>query len=282
MTGMTPSSSSRFSSSHGFARSSGDSASELWNANRPLLMKSCVAADDARVLRLIQIQAARVVARAHAKTIEANALQGAARRQVHRIAPRRVVEIVHDRQQRLDQQRISSTAGMAIDERARFVALERFDRDDDERREGDEGDTEDASRRPVRRVAPSQPPYGPHAMAMKRAPAAAAQPDGRETQHRDERKCAGAEEAGDARHASECRADEQRDGEHAGGDARERGPEPVFAGVCRKPGPTLFCLRAASASKRSRARAATTRSMPRQSPRQRARRRRAIPDRRAA
>ena len=132
--------------------------------------------DDARVLRLIQIQAARVVAGAHAKAIEANVLQRAARGQVHRIAPGRVVEIVNDRQQRLDQQRISSTARMTIEQRRRFVALERFDRDDDERREGDERDAQHASRRPVRRVAPSEPPHRPQSVSVKRAPAPAAQP----------------------------------------------------------------------------------------------------------
>ncbi len=72
--------------------------------------------NDARVLRLIKIQAARVFARAHAKAIEANALQRAGRRQIHRVAARGVIEIVDDRQQRLDQQRIATTAGMTIEQ----------------------------------------------------------------------------------------------------------------------------------------------------------------------
>ena len=43
ITGMVPSPTSFTSRSQGLARSSGVAASELWNAKRPLLMKSAVA-----------------------------------------------------------------------------------------------------------------------------------------------------------------------------------------------------------------------------------------------
>ena len=157
--------------------------------------------EDARILRLIEIQAARVVAGAHAKAIEAHVLQRAGRGQIHRIASRGVVQIVDDRQQRLEQQRISAAAGMTIEQRRRLVSLERFDRDDDERREGDERDAQHASRRPMGACCAMPSRHtGPQPVSVKRAPAAAAQPRRREAQHRDERERAGAEKSGHARH----------------------------------------------------------------------------------
>ncbi len=56
------------SSSQGLARSASVAASERWNANRPGTDESPADAEDARAGRLVQIQAARVVARAERET----------------------------------------------------------------------------------------------------------------------------------------------------------------------------------------------------------------------
>ena len=78
----------------------------------------------------------------------------------------------------------------------------------------------------MRRVAPSEPPHRPHSVSMKRAPAAAAQPHRRETQHRDERERAGAKKSRHARHDAESPLPRSSAAVNRAGDDRQRRVDP--------------------------------------------------------
>ena len=118
-TGRTPSAAAgnwRSSSSQGFSRSAGDSAAVAAQAKPPRSISPCGHAKNARIGRLIKIQAARVVAGSNAqgKGLRSGKQAGIGGRKAKFVAAGRAAEILIDRLIRLGQQCKSAAARAAV------------------------------------------------------------------------------------------------------------------------------------------------------------------------
>ena len=191
--------------------------------------------DHARVLRLVQVQAARVLARPDAEAVQRHAVQRlAGLEQVgdeQVLPPLRRGRVVDDRQQRVGQQRVAAGARAPVERIAAPLAAERVDGHDDERGRRDEGDGQHAAARPVGRVAESDPRQRPRlaVLPLRRG----VQPGPGQHERRAQQQHAAAEEplrgADQARrgHADQDRA---RAGQRAGNQPAARAPRGRGAG----------------------------------------------------
>src|SRR5688500_11867184 len=110
--------------------------------------------DDLRIARLIEVETTRVVARTHAQTHQTHVFQ---RRlfvrvvQVQCLTAFQGVYVVDDRQQRLGHEREAAASRFLVVRHGAGTA-ERIDRDDDERRRGDQCDAKHGARWMIGRV----------------------------------------------------------------------------------------------------------------------------------
>ena len=129
---------------------------------------------DARILRLVQIQATGILARPQAEARQGHPGQRLALGEQipdeQLVLSLRARWVLHHRQQRVGQQGIAAGAGGAIQHVSRTLAPECVDRHDDERRERDQRDAEHAASRPVRRVAESHRGHRPGPVCMAARP----------------------------------------------------------------------------------------------------------------
>ncbi len=105
--------------------------------------------ENPRILRLIEIQTARILARSDPEAGEGHAGQRLVRLEqvgdVHQVPAARARWIVSDRQQRVGQEGIATGAGLSVDLDIATFPTERVDRDNDERGRRDQRDTQYAS-----------------------------------------------------------------------------------------------------------------------------------------
>jgi hypothetical protein len=87
--------------------------------------------EDPRLARLIQIETAGIVAGKNAKGHDINAING---RKAELCASLAAVGVVHERQHRIDEQRVASRARVRIQRGDGAIAAERVHRDQDEGR----------------------------------------------------------------------------------------------------------------------------------------------------
>jgi len=108
---------------------------------------------DPRLTRLVQIETARIVPGENAERHDINSIEG---REAEHRASLAAVGIVHERQHRVDEQRVASRAGVRILCGDGAITAERVHRNQDERGRRDDGDGQYASGRPIRRAAQAE------------------------------------------------------------------------------------------------------------------------------
>ncbi len=139
---------SRLRRSHGFARSASVDASDALKREAPGVDERPADAEDARVCRLVEIQAARIVAGQHPERFDVQRLAGFEPEGLAAVAAVRIVRRAAAADRRAaGSRRCPSGDRCAIG----AFAAERVDRDEDERRRRDDADGEHAAARPIRR-----------------------------------------------------------------------------------------------------------------------------------
>ena len=185
---------------------------------------------DPRILRLIEIETTGIFSRPHAESREGDLVQHVALdiRQVELVTTGVRVRIVNDRQQRVGQQRVPTGARLGVEHGLRAFPPKGVDRNDDERRGGDQGDAEHASAWAVRRIPEPDLHDGPSARCEQPARDAPAEPDPDRGEQRDEKQGAGTEKARGVPKQTEQRGAEQRQpsGRQHSRDHHGRGPPP--------------------------------------------------------
>ena len=193
------------------ARSSSVPASEPWKREPPGPRNS---SRGARIRGFVGSYRFRQLASSPGSSWNGSTVIGPRLVQAERL-PARGVQVVDDRQQRLDDDLIAADARLQISRRGDAVAAEGVDRDQHEGRGGDDGGRQHAAARPMRGVAQAEArdrlPPGSADRAARRPP----QQAGEQAERRPEQRRAGTEECagppsilpedarGDQRHAGQ-------------------------------------------------------------------------------
>ena len=201
MAGIAPSATALSSSSHGFALFGRRRRQRCRERESSVVDERAWRSEDSRFARRVQVQAARIVARALPERDESDVRRARVLRtpDPQRLASRRRVGVVDDGQRRRRDQRVAAGARAPIEPVVARVLPERLDRDDDERGRRDERDRQQASRRPVRGATEREAGERPPAVTADRARARPAQDERRQAQGRHQQQRAGSEEPPDVR-----------------------------------------------------------------------------------
>ena len=124
--------------------------------------------EDARVLRLVEVQAARIIAGEQAERLERD--RRIEIEEVHRLASAPAVDVLRDRQQRLDEDAVAAHTGRTTGVRHASRPAKRIHRDQDECRRRDHRHRQHAAARTIAwRMRNPKPRHRLPAMAVERA-----------------------------------------------------------------------------------------------------------------